>query len=508
MAYSAAERRLVYLACRAIFAGSNAQIRKPKKIRELVDKHEQALRPQIRDFKPDKVVDILKGLLEKRIFQSDVKAKSEFPELFVSSPARDAQRAASENDAARSTAETLEEIESLEERENELEDEDENAALPSSRDDAAGTGPQPTPEPAPNMPSLYPSYFPYRAQHAILSTAQHVLEECCFEFTKKWMPSILEEHAWDCPQAVELTKWTKVFAKRAKQFPENAFKLSGPSLNEVLHATNKLRHTAVHRVPTTSRGVETLITSAMKLAEALQDPLRTAQLRELRFEVESKIKAMELNKNVLEDALSQELGVIHRQREELNRREKDSIARVLQEDRENQSLIGVLLEESVKRIFEEGTKHVEGEEVKSDDAEMAAAADNGLDAVEASNPEESAKRIFDEETKHMGGGLDSTEVKSDDKEMNEVAAAGNAVDTVEARNTESTKHIFDEETKHVEGNSDSAEVKSDDKEMNRDAAAGKTVDTVEIPNTARTSWLPQFVTIPFRSMINRYFSHK
>lgn len=53
-----------------------------------------------------------------------MKAKIEFPELFQSSPARDVQRATSENDAARSEAAALEEIVSLEEMDNKA-DEDE-----------------------------------------------------------------------------------------------------------------------------------------------------------------------------------------------------------------------------------------------------------------------------------------------------------------------------------------------------------------------------------------------
>ena len=53
------------------------------------------------------------------VYQSELKAKIVFPELFVSSPARDLQRAESENDAARSAAEALDELESSEEKSNE-----------------------------------------------------------------------------------------------------------------------------------------------------------------------------------------------------------------------------------------------------------------------------------------------------------------------------------------------------------------------------------------------------
>ena len=225
---------------------------------------------------------------------------------------------------------------------------------------------------ADDVPSLYPSYLPYKVQHLILTTAQRVLEECCFGFAEKWLPSILRDHGWDCPAAVELTKWTRILARRSAQLPVDALKLKGPSLNEVLFSTNKLRHTAVHRLPTTARGIDQLIQSAMKLAETLSDPLRAAQLEELHCEIDSKIKAMELNKNVLEDNLSQELEEIRRQREELDRKEKDLITTTLKEDLENKSLVGLLLEDSVKKIFDEELRSQvdlerDQDEVKSDE---------------------------------------------------------------------------------------------------------------------------------------------
>lgn len=138
MAYSPADKRRVYLACRAIFAGNNALLRKSKKIRELVVSHNAALAPIIRDFKVEKVLEILKILLEGQVFQSDVKAKIEFPELFRSSPTRDVQRTTSENDAARSVAEVLEEIASVEDRENVSEEGGENSEVASIQDRAAG----------------------------------------------------------------------------------------------------------------------------------------------------------------------------------------------------------------------------------------------------------------------------------------------------------------------------------------------------------------------------------
>lgn len=124
MAHSPADRRRVYLVCKPIFTGNNAQLRKQKKIQELVERRETSLGPLIGDFGIHGVVDILKDLLDKRIFQSETKAKVEFPELFLSSPERDVQRAASENHAAQSEAEALEEITSQDQLDNALDNED------------------------------------------------------------------------------------------------------------------------------------------------------------------------------------------------------------------------------------------------------------------------------------------------------------------------------------------------------------------------------------------------
>jgi len=388
MAHPLADNQRVYLTCRPIFAGNNAQLRKLKKIRELVDEHKSSISHLIKDFGAEKVVDILKSLLERGIFQSQVKAKIEFPELFQSSPARDVQRAASENDAARSAAEALEEIASLEEKDNEG---DEGGVGQFEREvseiaevtagkltdrsemelDALTTISGPTEPVLDNMPSLYPSYLPYNVQHLILTTAQRVLEECCFKFAETWMPSLLKSHGWEYAEAVELTKWTQILTERSgSDLPMHALKLSGSSLHDILISANKLRNTAVHRLPTTARGICQLIQSAITFTEALQDPLRTAQLEELHYEIDSKIKAVELNKNVLEDGLSRELQEIRRQREELDRKEKDLIARVLREDLENKSLIGLLLEESVRNIFAEQGASLAELEKDQDDAEV------------------------------------------------------------------------------------------------------------------------------------------
>jgi hypothetical protein len=116
MTYSAAERRRVFLAYRTVFTGPQAQIRKSKKVREVLQQHKGSFKSLINDLGFEKVIDIVKALLDERVFESELKAKIAFPELFQSSAIRDVQRNASENDAARSAAEALEELVSASER--------------------------------------------------------------------------------------------------------------------------------------------------------------------------------------------------------------------------------------------------------------------------------------------------------------------------------------------------------------------------------------------------------
>jgi hypothetical protein len=204
-----------------------------------------------------------------------------------------------------------------------------------------------------HVPSLYPSYIPYKAQHVILSTAQRILEECCYDFTRNWLPEILTNSGWDCAEAVELTKWTRMLLKYAHTLPPQAVATSGTSLKDIFLSTHQLRHTAVHRLPTTARGIAELVQSALGLAEALQDNKRAVLLEELHRDIDGKIKAMELHKNALEDTLSYELRRIRRRREELDRMEKALIENMVKEDQGNKALVGSLLEDSVCRIFDQ-----------------------------------------------------------------------------------------------------------------------------------------------------------
>ncbi|KAJ5016903.1 N-acetyl-6-hydroxytryptophan oxidase ivoB [Colletotrichum sp. SAR 10_99] len=234
MSYTLEERQRVYRTCRAIFSGDAALFRKPKKIKETLLQNRGSLQHVFQEFDEVKLADIVKELLENRLFESDLRAKVEFPELFRTSPQQDAQREASEADAAKSVADCLGEIARFEEEE-------------------------------------------------------EIPEEKDLEF------------------------------------------LTRPLKDEV----------------------------SIK-----------AQLEELKSELDNKIKAMEMSKNVLEDRAAAGLEEIRRQREELDRQEKQLVLDMLTEDREYKDLVGKLLVASVKDIFEDRTDDGMGKEAEHVNGEV------------------------------------------------------------------------------------------------------------------------------------------
>ncbi|KAI1500176.1 hypothetical protein F5X99DRAFT_419415 [Biscogniauxia marginata] len=353
MAYSQADKQRVYLASRAIFTGQKALLRRQKKVREEISRRPQVLGSLTRDLGIEKVVEILRGLLEQRIFESELRAKVEFPELFRSSLEQEIQREASEIDAAKSTAEALEEIASEEGAEADADEEEVECTL---KQDEVDEGTPNKKNETKTLPSLYPIQVPYNVQHLILNEAQRMLEESCFQFTQKWLPSVLEKKGWNCASSVELTKWTRVLANEASHTPKEAYNLGGKQLDEVLFATNTLRHSAVHRLPTTARGITELIKSAVAMASALGDVKHAAQLEEICDELGSKVKSMELYKNALENTAIESLHDIQRQREQLDRQEREVVQRMVNDDAENKTFVGLLLEDSIGRILHENSE--------------------------------------------------------------------------------------------------------------------------------------------------------
>ena len=103
------DERLVYLALRSVFSGEDAKIRSAKTIRKQIQKHLQRedVKALMQNHNTDHVYSTAKELLEDSIFESNLRAKIRFPELFSISPAQSADREQSEEEAARSEANAI-----------------------------------------------------------------------------------------------------------------------------------------------------------------------------------------------------------------------------------------------------------------------------------------------------------------------------------------------------------------------------------------------------------------
>ena len=102
--------RLVYLHCSSIFNGLNAQIRRQKKISQLLSKHRSSIEILTREFNLQDIAVVAKQLLDEKIFESLPRAKLRFPELFQQSEAQEAEREASEAEVVRIEAEAAQDI--------------------------------------------------------------------------------------------------------------------------------------------------------------------------------------------------------------------------------------------------------------------------------------------------------------------------------------------------------------------------------------------------------------
>ena len=122
------------------------------------------------------------------------------------------------------------------------------------------------------------------------------------------------------------------------------------SFKTVLFSVHEFRDTAVHRRPITRLGIESLVLNAVMYAKVFRDEPKVAQLQNLRLALEKRLRDMDLHKDLLEYRFEEELRVIAEERAALDRREKDALAKLRQEDREHGLLIGSILEASVRNV--------------------------------------------------------------------------------------------------------------------------------------------------------------
>lgn len=195
------------------------------------------------------------------------------------------------------------------------------------------------------MPPLFPIYLPLGAQHRVLVHLQSLLELACYEYGKRTMPDTLRRRAWDCAEAVELNRWTEEFRRNRHGFP--GIDIVKTPFDKLLRSIANIRHTAVHRISVSAKGVEQFLLDAETFAVLLGDTKCIDQIVLLRRQAVLTIEELQRNQQFLRSKLSDTLRGIEAQREELKRLEDLAITKMEAEDIEYKMLASESIAEAV-----------------------------------------------------------------------------------------------------------------------------------------------------------------
>ncbi|KAF3921382.1 hypothetical protein ABW20_dc0109853 [Dactylellina cionopaga] len=388
----------IYTEFRDIFRDDKAYYRKRKKIVDVLN--ESATAPRVKDFCAKKKInkielaDILKILLDAQVFESLAKAKLRFPTLFQLSLEQLKLKENRESEAAESEAGVI--AASIQ---GDLVPEPENKD--GRRDSGISCPPTPPPlaiilkpsifdppvieaspttqptKPTNNielsvadtvkakMPNLFPVYLPYIVQHTLTTEAQRILENACYDHAKQWFPDCITQEQFQHPENAELPMWCRLIKKKHKSLIEDAYNTAalGPkSLKGTIGSLENLRHTAVHRLKTHSKGLEDLLQNAVRFSKYLKDEQKTDKLEEILEKAKELSTNLENEKILLRNNLEKELEEIEEMRRELRRREEQALKDIIEDDKMARNAITLIFPRAIGGVRDADTE-TEGTEV-------------------------------------------------------------------------------------------------------------------------------------------------
>ena len=365
------DERVVYLALKNTFKGADAQLRKAKKIREVIlrRQHNDDVRDLIREHNIDDVCNVARALLEQQIFESTLKAKTRFPEVFEVSPAQSAERSASEAEAARTEADAIR-VAAVGKNSGQPSEFSHVVQLPNTKEQISCTYTPPEwsskltinaalrdstaqprkrsfPRATVHVPSLYPVYLPYQTQHQLLAKVQSLLEKACYDFGVRTLNQTVDHQGWDCAEAAELNRWPRVFLDNQDQFLQADLDGLGKPFAQILDSIVQLRHTAVHRLRINANRLEQFMIDAESLARLLRDDYCLQRLTRLRMDTQLIIGELKRNKDLLESKVTLKLQSIAAQRAQLDHLEQTAVDEMMIEDKEYQVLAGANFDQAI-----------------------------------------------------------------------------------------------------------------------------------------------------------------
>ncbi|KAH7233902.1 uncharacterized protein BKA55DRAFT_523373 [Fusarium redolens] len=289
----------VYQATKDIFVGQKAKFRKVGPVRKSIESYsrrDDTARQFVALYGAEAICQIVLRLLSGGVYESPLTASRRFPDLFNPSVVQSAARDILEAEAIRSEQTALEGI-----VQSQLTDSQETFNWTEIMVTLRDSGNNVPNGQTSNSSSLFPVYLPFPTEHLLMERLQKTLELACYEFGARAMPDTLRNRGWDCPESVELSKWTEVLKREGVLKRENTRK----TLQELLYSIANIRHTAVHRLRTSSVGLEMFIADAEDLVEVLGDTAYSKSISQLRTNMNSAITELTQNKQFLQLQLEQ-----------------------------------------------------------------------------------------------------------------------------------------------------------------------------------------------------------
>ncbi|MCJ1270663.1 hypothetical protein MMC22_010560 [Lobaria immixta] len=351
---------MVYRYCRPLFDGANAQLRGQKSILSVLQTRQESIPFLTERWPLTHIAFVVGQLLKRGVFESPANA---IQFLRISKKALlpiSKKSAASDQEVARSKAKALDKPSELFDKEGVIV---KSVAALAAKGKVRSMSKEPgadgvavvdvatkTSKSTTSVaPFLHSIYISYELQHRMLTSIQSSLEECCFDFGKKWLPDIITSEGWEVPKEVELTTWIAKLSEHQKKIPTcAAFGMSGSSWDEIVTRTHELRNSTVHRGKISVHRLVDLTGGVAGLACVLKDISRAQWIEGFREDFMSSIEEMERDRNSLGERQS-----ALRQRTKLAALEFKVMKRMIQNDVENEPVTSQGLTE---RLIISGTR--------------------------------------------------------------------------------------------------------------------------------------------------------
>ncbi|CZT04752.1 uncharacterized protein RCO7_10737 [Rhynchosporium graminicola] len=121
---------------------------------------------------------------------------------------------------------------------------------------------------------------------------EKLLEEVLFNWTKRWVPSVLEAMRWEYPESAEFNQWTKAWGGECRRMHyaliDSNAGIQHNMLSDLVYSLHKLRNSAVHRHELRLAIVMGWMKSALQLTRSLGDRSQQRKMAEMEAALRSR----------------------------------------------------------------------------------------------------------------------------------------------------------------------------------------------------------------------------